>query len=41
MSTLPPLHVVESADPLATPRRVALVRPTSGRRFAAGRNAGS
>jgi len=27
MSTLPPLHVVESADPVATPRRVALVRP--------------
>ncbi|HJW14996.1 MAG TPA: hypothetical protein VJ776_09875, partial [Thermoanaerobaculia bacterium] len=27
MSALPPLHVVESADPLETPRRVALVRP--------------
>ena len=27
MSAQPPLHVVESADPLATPRRVALVRP--------------
>jgi hypothetical protein len=27
MSALPPIHIVESADPLATPRRVALVRP--------------
>jgi hypothetical protein len=27
MSTLPPLDLVESIDPLATPRRVALVRP--------------
>ncbi len=27
MSSAPPLHIVESADPLATPRRVALVRP--------------
>ena len=27
MSTLPPLDLVESMDPLATPRRVALVRP--------------
>ena len=27
MSSLPPLDLVESADPLATPRRVALVRP--------------
>jgi quinol-cytochrome oxidoreductase complex cytochrome b subunit len=27
MSVLPPLHVVDSADPLETPRRVALVRP--------------
>lgn len=27
MSTQPPIHVVESADPLETPRRVALVRP--------------
>ena len=27
MSALPPIHVVESVDPLATPRRVALVRP--------------
>ena len=41
MSALPPIHVVESADPLATPRRVALVRPISDRPFAAGRNAGS
>jgi hypothetical protein len=27
MSTLPPLEVIESNDPLAMPRRVALVRP--------------
>jgi hypothetical protein len=27
MSSLPPLELVESTDPLATPRRVALVRP--------------
>jgi len=27
MSSVPPLDVVESADPLAMPRRVALVRP--------------
>jgi len=27
MSSIPPLDVVESADPLAMPRRVALVRP--------------
>jgi len=27
MSTLPPIELVESVDPLATPRRVALVRP--------------
>ena len=27
MSSLPPIHIVESPDPLATPRRVALVRP--------------
>lgn len=27
MSSLPPLELVESADPLSTPRRVALVRP--------------
>jgi quinol-cytochrome oxidoreductase complex cytochrome b subunit len=27
VSTLPPLDLVESRDPLATPRRVALVRP--------------
>ncbi len=27
MSALPPIHIAESADPLATPRRVALVRP--------------
>jgi hypothetical protein len=27
MSSLPPLEIVESADPIATPRRVALVRP--------------
>ena len=27
MSTLPPLDLVESADPIAVPRRVALVRP--------------
>ena len=27
MSSLPPLDLVETADPLATPRRVALVRP--------------
>ena len=27
MSSLPPLELVETADPLATPRRVALVRP--------------
>ncbi len=27
MSSLPPLQLIESADPLATPRRVALVRP--------------
>jgi hypothetical protein len=27
MSSLPPLELIESADPLATPRRVALVRP--------------
>jgi hypothetical protein len=27
MSSLPPLDLVEAADPLATPRRVALVRP--------------
>ena len=27
MSALPPLDVVDSADPLETPRRVALVRP--------------
>ena len=27
MSRLPPIHIVESPDPLATPRRVALVRP--------------
>jgi len=27
MSALPPLDVVDSADPLGTPRRVALVRP--------------
>jgi Cytochrome b(C-terminal)/b6/petD len=27
MSSLPPLDLVESIDPLATPRRVALVRP--------------
>ena len=27
MSELPPIAVVESSDPLATPRRVALVRP--------------
>ena len=27
MSALPPLEIVESADPLAVPRRVALVRP--------------
>jgi len=27
MSALPPIHIVESADPLATPRRVAMVRP--------------
>jgi Cytochrome b(C-terminal)/b6/petD len=27
MSSFPPLEVVESSDPLATPRRVALVRP--------------
>jgi menaquinol-cytochrome c reductase cytochrome b/c subunit len=27
MSSLPPIHIVESADPLATPRRIALVRP--------------
>lgn len=27
MSSLPPIQIVESADPLATPRRIALVRP--------------
>lgn len=27
MSSLPPLEVIESADPVAVPRRVALVRP--------------
>jgi hypothetical protein len=27
MSSLPPIELIESADPLATPRRVALVRP--------------
>ena len=27
MSTVPPLDVVESIDPVAVPRRVALVRP--------------
>jgi cytochrome b/b6/petD-like protein len=27
MSSLPPLDLVETADPLSTPRRVALVRP--------------
>ena len=27
MSSTPPIHVVESNDPLAVPRRVALVRP--------------
>jgi len=27
MSSLPPLELIESVDPLATPRRVALVRP--------------
>ena len=27
MSSMPPLDVVESSDPMATPRRVALVRP--------------
>ena len=27
MSSLPPILIVESADPLATPRRIALVRP--------------
>ena len=27
MSALPPIQIVESVDPLATPRRVALVRP--------------
>lgn len=27
MSTLPPIQVIESSDPLAVPRRVALVRP--------------
>ncbi len=27
MSSLPPLELIESTDPLATPRRVALVRP--------------
>ena len=27
MSSFPPIEIVDSADPLATPRRVALVRP--------------
>src|SRR5512141_1348302 len=27
MSSPPPIQIVESVDPLATPRRVALVRP--------------
>ena len=27
MSTLPPIELVESVDPIATPRRIALVRP--------------
>jgi hypothetical protein len=27
MSSIPPLDILESADPLATPRRVALIRP--------------
>jgi quinol-cytochrome oxidoreductase complex cytochrome b subunit len=27
VSSLPPIQIVESADPLATPRRIALVRP--------------